>query len=309
MLSQSADFPGTQRGNDNKSYALLIIITFAASFTPIFARITVYEISPLSLGFLRFGLAAVLFCITSIIRKSNLVFEKGDYLKLILLGAICIPINQYFFLTGINMSYASHSGVIYSLNPIFAYITSVLRKREKFYLSKIFAILLTVIGIVIVFVEAVSLNSEGSSVLKGDIFLVLAVLSFSLYISIGKEFIDKYGPLKVTTFVFLWGSILDIPIFVYDMHNLNISKISPQVIFGYFYLAIVISFITYFTWNYILKRIRVSLLTTVSNLSPIITVSFSVILLNEKISLYFIIGGIITVIGVLIMRKVSLELV
>jgi len=291
-----------------KSFVLLGIITLAASFTPIFARIAVSEISPLSLGFLRFGLAAVLFCIASIIRKSSLVFEKKDYLKLILLGALGIPINQYFFLTGIHLSYASHSGIIYSLNPVFAYIVAVLRKHEKFYLSKIFAILLTVAGIFMVFYESITSNTDNGSVLKGDILLVLAVLSFSLYISLGKEFIDKYGALKVTTFAFLAGSLLDVPVFVYDIHNLNMTKISPLGIFSYLYLAIVISFIAYFTWYYVLKTIKISMLTTVSNLSPILTVLLSVILLHEKISLYFVIGGIVTVIGVMVMHKVSLEL-
>jgi drug/metabolite transporter (DMT)-like permease len=291
-----------------KSFILLGIITIAASFTPIFARVAVSEISPLSLGFLRFGLAAVLFFIVSIIRKSNFTFEKKDYLKLVLLGALGIPINQYFFLTGINLSYASHSGVIYSLNPVFAYITAVLRKHEKFYLSKVFAILLTIAGIFIVFYESIMSKTENKSVLQGDILLVLAVLSFSLYISLGKEFIDKYGALKVTTFAFLAGSLLDLPVFLLDMHNLNMAGLSWFALFSFFYLAIVISFIAYFSWYYILKTIRISILTTVSNLSPVLTVFFSVILLHEKISLYFIIGAIITVLGVMVMHKISVEL-
>ena len=61
-----------------KNVMLLVFITLAATFTPIFAKLTVAEISPLSLGFFRFGLAAILFYITLKIRKLDLKFEKKD---------------------------------------------------------------------------------------------------------------------------------------------------------------------------------------------------------------------------------------
>src|SRR5687767_3243564 len=142
-----------------KNILLLSFITLAACFTPIFAKLTVSEISPLSLGFLRFGAAAVLFYITLKVRGEKLKFEKKDYPKLILLGFLCIPLNQFFFMSGISMSYASHSGIIYSLNPVFAYVISVLRKTEKFYKIKLFAILLTIIGIFFVFFEGFKSSS------------------------------------------------------------------------------------------------------------------------------------------------------
>ena len=172
----------------------------------------------------------------------------------------------------------------------------------------IFPFQLTITGIFIVFYEQFISNADNRLVLKGDTLLVLAVLSFSLYISLGKAFIDKYGALKVTTFAFMAGSMLDIPVFIFDMRNLNTAKLSPMGIFSFLYLAIVISFIAYFTWYYILKTIKISMLTTVSNLSPVLTVLFSVILLHEKISLYFIIGGVITVMGVMVMHKINVEL-
>lgn len=292
-----------------KNYLLPGILTITASFTPIFAKITVSEISPLSLGFLRFGLAAVLFYITLRIRGANLRFDKKDYLKLILLGALGIPINQFFFLKGISMSYASHSGVIFSLNPVFAYLTAVIRKREKFYVSKILAILLTVTGIFFVFYEALTNQQSGGKLAAGDILLVLAVLSFSLYITLGAEFIDKYGVLKVTAFTFICGSILDIPVFLYDMKNLYLSNLTFSGIGGYLYLAIIMSYIAYFVWYHALRTIRVSLLTTLTNLSPVLTVFFSIVILHEKLSIFFVLGGMITVIGVLVMHRISVELV
>lgn len=289
-----------------KNFLLLCFITLAQCFTPIFAKLSVAEVSPISFGFLRFGAAAVLFYITLKVNKQSFKFEKKDYPLLILLGLLCIPINQFFFLTGVKLSYASHSGIIYSLNPVFAYLIAVTRKNEKFFFIKLFAILLTVIGIFFVFYQ--SFKDSSTNAVHGDILLIIAVLSFSMYLSLGKEMIEKYGALRVTTYVFLMGSLFYIPLFIFDLHNFTLSALTYKGIIGYLYLTIVVAYFAYFAWYYALRTIAVSKLTTLSNLSPLLTVFFSIIFLSEKISVYFMLGGAITILGVLIMHKVSIEL-
>jgi drug/metabolite transporter (DMT)-like permease len=147
---------------------------------------------------LRFGTAAVLFIITLRLRKqpeaSRIKFDKADYPKLVLMGILCIPMNQFFFLTGVKLSYASHSGIIYSLNPVFAYLIAVTRKTEKFYISKMLAILLTIIGIFFVFYEGIRQPHSADSVLLGDTF-VFAVLTFSSY-SAGQRDYSKIRGVK-----------------------------------------------------------------------------------------------------------------
>ncbi|MFI5211758.1 MAG: DMT family transporter [Ignavibacteria bacterium] len=291
-----------------KNVMLLVFITLAATFTPIFAKLSVAEISPLSFGFFRFGTAAILFFITLKIRKLDLKFERQDYPRLILLSLLCIPLNQFFFLTGIKMSYASHSGIIYSLNPVYAYVIAVLFKYEKFYYSKLFSILLTVIGIIFIFYENFSVVSVNNNVITGDVLLLFAVLTFSLYLTLGKGTIEKYGALKTSAFVFLLGSFFYIPLFVYDLPNLSFEKVTYMGIIGFLYLSIIVAYLAYFVWYYALKRIAVSKLTTLSNISPLLTVLFSVIFLGEHISLFFLIGSSITLLGVFIMHRVSIDI-
>ncbi len=291
-----------------KNVTLLVFITLAATFTPIFAKLTVAEISPLSFGFFRFGTAAILFYITLKVRKLDLKFERKDYPRLLLLALLCIPLNQFFFLTGIKMSFASHSGIIYSLNPVYAYVVAVLFKYEKFYVSKLFSILLTVVGIFFIFWESFSGTTVNNTVVSGDILLLFAVLTFSMYLTLGKTTIEKYGALKTSTFVFLAGSVLYIPLFIYDLPNLSFEKVTYMGVIGYIYLSVVVAYLAYFVWYYALKHIAVSKLTTLSNISPLLTVLFSIIFLGEHISLFFVIGSLITLIGVFIMHRVSIDI-
>ena len=291
-----------------KNYLLLGFITMAACFTPIFAKITVAEISPLSLGFIRFSGAAVLFYLTLKARGLNLKFDKKDYPRLVLLALLCIPVNQFFFLTGIKLTFASHSGIIYSLNPVYAYVLAVLLRNEKFYYSKLFAIGLTVIGIFFVFYEGFSATSSAAGVLKGDFLLLFAVLSFSLYLTLGKTLLDKYGALKVSAFVFIVGSVLNIPFFIYDLPNFTLVHLTYKGIIGFAFLTVIVSYLAYFAWYYALKSIAVSKVATLSNVSPLLTVLFSVLFLGDTISVFFIIGAVITLAGVFIMHRITIEL-
>ncbi|HEY3249595.1 MAG TPA: DMT family transporter, partial [Ignavibacteria bacterium] len=120
-----------------RNVLLLGFLILVACLTPVFAKLTVAEVSPLSLGFFRFGTAAILFFITAKAYKVNLKFERSDYPRLFLLAVLCIPLNQFFFLTGIKSSYASHSGIIYSLNPVYSYILAISIKSEKFQYNKL----------------------------------------------------------------------------------------------------------------------------------------------------------------------------
>lgn len=291
-----------------KNYLLLGFIVLAACFTPIFAKLTVAEISPLSLGFIRFGAAAVMFFVTLKARKLSLKFNRSDYPRLFLLALLCIPLNQFFFLTGIKMTFASHSGIIYSLNPVYAYLLAVSIRSEKFYYSKLIAILMTVIGIFFVFYEAFSRSGADDSTLKGDFLLLFAVLTFSMYLTFGKAIIAKYGALRVSTFVFIWGSIFYIPLFIYDLPNFTLAHLTYKGIIGYLFLTVIVSYLAYFAWYYALKSVSVSKVTTLSNVSPLLTVLFSILFLGETISFYFIIGGIITIAGVFMMHRISVEL-
>jgi drug/metabolite transporter (DMT)-like permease len=69
-----------------------------------------------------------------------------------------------------------------------------------------------------------------------------------------------------------------------------------------------VAYLAYFVWYYALRSIAVSKLTTLSNISPLLTVLFSIIFLGEHISLFFIIGSVITLLGVFIMHRVSIDI-
>lgn len=285
-----------------KKFVILAYLLFSTSFTPIAARFIVNEISPLSLAFFRFGIADVLLIIIFLLRHNTLKIEKSDVLRFLILGALVLPINQFCFLKGVSLSTASHSGVTYSLTPLFAYLISIRIKHEKYSHGKLFSILLSIVGIIVIFYENL-LNASTSTSLYGDILLLFAVLSWAFYLTLSKDMVAKYGAVKTSTISFTTGVILYIPLLIYDLPNLTLNNLSLWGGLSFFHLTILVAFGSYFVFTWSTKYISVSSLTTSMNSSPLITIIFSWILLNEKLSYFFAIGTIITLAGVFLSQR------
>ncbi|MBK8553908.1 MAG: DMT family transporter [Ignavibacteria bacterium] len=285
---------------------LVFFLTFTAAFTPIAAKYVVGAISPLSLAFLRFGVATILLLIVFKLRKEIFRIDRKDYFLFLILGALVIPINQFCFLEGIKLSVASHSGVMYSLTPLIIYLISIKLKNEVFDLKKLLTISLTVIGIIIIFYEnIIAPKVEGVNYLLGDTLLFLAVASWSVYLALSQNMVTKYGALKTQTVSFLIGIILYVPIFLFDVSNLTFENVNGWVILGYLHLTILVAFGSYFLYSYSVKIIKTSTLTTLTNTSPVVTIIFSWLLLKENLSYFFIAGASITMIGVFLTQRIK----
>lgn len=289
-----------------KKILLVAFLTFSAAFTPIAAKYVVKSVSPLSLAFLRFGLATLLLLAVARFLSVNLRIAREDRLRFIILGALVIPINQFCFLVGISLSEASHSGVLYACTPLIVYLVSIRYGIERYSRNKLTAISLTIAGIIMIFSESLLMSGKsGISYLAGDILLFLAVASWSVYLALSRDMVAKYGALKTQTLSFTIGIAMFVPVFAYDVKNLDFSNANVMTLLGYLHLTFIVAFGSYFLYSYSTKIIETSTLTTMTNTSPIVTIFFSWLLLNEKLSYFFIIGAVITMAGVLLAQNVD----
>jgi drug/metabolite transporter (DMT)-like permease len=289
-----------------RKFLLVFFLTFTAAFTPIAAKYVVGVISPLSLAFLRFSVATILLLIVFKSTKQNFNVERKDYFLFFILGLLVIPVNQFCFLEGIKLSVASHSGILYACTPLIIYLISIKLKNEKFNLKKLLTISLTIAGILIIFYEnIVSPEVPGTNYLLGDSLLFLAVSSWSVYLALSQNMIYKYGALKTQTISFMIGIILYIPVFLFDVKNLTFANVNDLAVLGYLHLTLLVAFGSYFLYNYSVKVIKTSTLTTLTNTSPVITIIFSWLLLKENLSYFFIIGASITMAGVFLTQKIK----
>ncbi len=281
---------------------LVIFQQVIASFSHIVAKDITSELPPTTVLFIRASIAALVFIIWIIFKKKyKIKIEKSDYLKLLILGLINIPINQFLFFQAISRTTAPNVSLAYALTPIFVFIIAFIYLKEKLSLKRFLGIMIAVGGTVILLSEkGLKFTEDG---IYGDVLALIASLSWAFYTIIGKQLIQKYNPIYITGLTMIIGFILYIPIFLMldiQFQNIHISNINwLQLV----YLGTFTSAIGYAIWYYALTKIDASKLSVFNNLQPALTAILSLLIFGTPITLIFVLGGTLIIGGVFITQR------
>jgi drug/metabolite transporter (DMT)-like permease len=282
-------------------YLLIFIQQIIASFTHIIAKDVTTQLDPAVVLFFRSLLAAVFFTFWVLFRSGWKKIDKKDILTFIILGALNIPINQYLFLVAIKITTAPNIALAYAVSPIFVFIIAHFFLKEKTTIMKFTGILIAVIG------TGVLLAEQGfdfsSDVFVGNILGGLASLAWALYTIIGKNISRKYGAVYSTSISMQIGFVMYLIMFLFLPSKIDLSQITIANWFEIGYLGILTSGIGYALWYLVLQKIDASRISVFNNLQPLLTTFLAIIFLHQVLTLHFVLGGILILIGVYVTQK------
>ncbi|MBL0332601.1 MAG: DMT family transporter [Chlorobiota bacterium] len=285
-------------------YLLIFFQQLIASFTHLIGQYAVQHNDPVLVLFVRSWTAVIcLWLFVSIKQKKINLFEGIDYQsfkRLIILGLLNIPINQYLYLTGLRDTTPANSALLYAMTPAMVLIIVLTSKFEKKSFRKILGLTIAFIGAsFIMFERGADFHSKTT---KGNIIIFLAVVAWSLFTVLGKPIIMKFGALRATFLHTLFGAIIYLPIafIVTDLSKISIidSKSWGSILF----LGIGASCFSYVLWYYALSKLELSKVAIFQNLQPILTTIIALYLGKVILTNELAIGGVLTLIGVLLVQ-------
>jgi len=273
-----------------------------ASSTHIMAKGVTAELSPALILLFRALIATSVYFLYLGIRKNSFKrIEPKDWWFVAILGILNIPVNQYFFLIGISYTTAPNVSLAYALSPIFVFIIAAIFLKERISFLKIAGIILAVSGAIVLLSEK-GFNFSSDS-MKGDIFALLASLSWGLYTIIGRNFSRKYGAIYSTAISMLSGLIFFIPVFFIADGSLDLSKVTILNWGQIIYLGAITSGLGYALWFYALKKIEASKLSVFNNFQPVLTAILAFLIFGTGVSMYFVVGGVMIILGVVLTQR------
>lgn len=280
-------------------------ILFASifGFSFLFSKIALSYVTPIGLIAYRFLIAFVAFEILRQLKIIKINIKK-EQMKYLIAVAIFQPILYFLFETfGLNLVSSGEAGMMIALIPIFVAILSSLIIKEKPKPIQVLFILLSVTGVIII--QLSKLGNENDSELLGFILLLLAVISAAMFNIASRTASQKaLRPMEVTYFMMLFGALTFNIIYIIQLlierritdyfNNLLYIDILLPII----YLGIVASIGGFFLVNLVLSKVPAHVSSIYANLSTIVAIIAGVILLDETITLYHIIGSIFIITGV-----------
>lgn len=266
------------------------------------AKVTLQEVPPMSLAFIRFALATMLLTPFVLSERGTLNIHRKDLPQLIAIGALMSTLNIALFYLGLSKTTATTASILTMSIPVVSVLAAWWIFKEKIYTFNLFGILLGLAGATLVIGLPVYLlgTSLFSEALLGNLLIILASIAWVAGAILSKKMLQKYSTLTITTFVFIVGTItFALPAVLEYLKNPDWPfKITLLGIFGITYIAVLSSTSAYFLFEWGLSKLGVVKADLFQYLEPIIAVSLGILLLGEQIRFTFVIGALLIGLGV-----------
>ncbi|MDY3251818.1 MAG: DMT family transporter [Prevotella sp.] len=261
-------------------------------------------LSPAQIFTLRFIIAYVLLTGFSLWRGRHKWLSDNwrDELTMMALG---LTGGSMYFLTeneSLRFTTATNTSLIVCSCPLFAMlIISMFYKSERFNRLQALGSILALIGM-----AAVVLNGHFVLHLSplGDTLAFSACICWALYTLLMKPVMGRYPAMFITRKVFFYGILTILPyyIFVPDMPSLDVLM-RPEVALNLLFLGSVASMLCYLTWSWCMKGLGAVICTNWVYVNPITTIIAAWLILDEQITVYFLIGSILIIAGMYLSSK------
>jgi len=275
--------------------ALLGVQIFFGSL-PVIAKVVLAAIPPMALVGFRVGITALVLFTFQAFRKRIWLRDRSDYLRLGILSLFGVVFNQLLFIGGLSRTKASNTSLLAVTIPIFTLIVAFVAGSERLARTKIIGIALAAGGIILLIdPRAASFSSETTI---GDMMIIANSLSYGIYVATSKEVITRNGAFRSMMWVFIFASLICVPVGLASLSSIDVSAIDTNVWLLVAYIAVFATAAPYLLNAWALARVSPATVAVFVYLQPLIGFILAVIFLAEKIDFRFIIAALLVFAGV-----------
>lgn len=169
---------------------------------------------------------------------------KRDLLLLFVASLFGITLNQGFFVLGLSYTTPIDASVVASLAPIITMILAAFIQKEPMTGKKVVGVFMGLSGALMLILNGAGTVSEGLSGgrVMGDLFCLVAEISFAIYYVAFKGLISRYTPVTLMKWMFLFSAICCLPLGGNDLLSIPYSDLSGTIYLDLFLLYSVLHF-------------------------------------------------------------------
>ena len=287
------------------AYLLLILTTIFWSGNFIVGKAaTAYQVPPFSLNFYRWlfaGLILLPFTFKEILNKKNHIINNlGLY---VVLGITSITIFNSTVYYSLYHTQVINGILLISTIPVWIIFFSFLLKIEKTNIYQIFGVIFSLIGVIVIITKfdiKIFFNLQFN---KGDISMVIAMLSWAIYSSLVKKKKYELSQLSLLQIIIFTGLIFLTPIYILELNYGYKIILGTPFILTLIYVVIFPGLLAFIFWIKGISIIGANRAGVFLHLMPIFGSTLAIIIFNEKFMYYHIFGTIFIILGLFLSNK------
>jgi drug/metabolite transporter (DMT)-like permease len=297
-----------EKGSIRIEYFLMLIVSFFWAIGHPFGRIIVSRIHPFQLGTVTLStgfIGLLIFLVVSGRIKKLSTLSSRETIVSLGLGVFGFFFYQILTFSALARIPASMNAVLVSTNVVFIALLAALILKERILPARIAGIAIALLGVVLVtFNTGFTFGGDGGTIdLLGCAFSLLAAISFSLYSVIGKKILAANDPLIVAALALLSGAVLLNIFTALTVGYADIYSAGWPTFLIMVFLGLTMIGIAYPLWFTCLKRLPASHASIYIYLTPVFAVILSLIILRERFSWLFWVGGACILGGIVVTNR------
>lgn len=288
-----------------KDYRLLLaMLTIAIVWgtTYLGIRIAVETIPPWFVAGIRQCIAALLILPYLIYKKDLKLLGGKDLLIQFTLSMLMLVIANGLMTVAEKHISSSLASLISSSSPLLVFILSVIFGMQQFRWQALGGVMLGFCGIMLIFWDGLA-DLANPDYRTGVFAIALGVLGWASGTIFSKRIHSRQQNIFLNLFYqFAFAGIVQMAIALIFNSDTAISSWSLKSFMAIVYLGIFGSVIAYFAFNYAIKKVVPTQISILSYVNTVIAIFLGWLVLDEKISLKFMIATVIIISGVFIIN-------
>jgi drug/metabolite transporter (DMT)-like permease len=250
------------------------------------------------IAFWRLAIAALLVTLMGILTHQHLFLKRNELPRFAFYGLVT-ALHFIFYIASLNFTTIAHALAIIYTSPIFVTLFSAFVLHEPLPLRKYLGVGVAILGIAILagfepHYTACSLS--GQCMILGDSLALLSALCFAIYSIAGRGERNRHPLFRYTTNVYGLAALWLLPAMLYFafQHPYPLAAVSAVIALGIFPLGL-----GHTLYNAAVRHVHATYANLIATQEVTAGVILGVILLHEIPSITAIIGGVVTLVGII----------
>lgn len=292
-----------RKGADFFLFQLMLLLCAIWGSQQVAIKLAAEDIAPMLQVALRSGIAAVLVGILLLWQRGWRGWLVSTWLAGILAGVL-FALEFFFIALGLRYTSASHMAVFLYTAPIFSALgLHLMLPSERLRRLQWLGIALCFGGVVMAFGVGGEWSEIDADVLLGDALGLCAGMAWGATTVVVRGSRLSEAPAGLTLFYQLTVAFVLLLGYALAMVDLGQVRWTPLAIGSVLLQGVVVSFFTYLAWFWLLRRYLASNMAVFSFMTPLFGVTFGVLVLDEPLTLNFIIGAALVLAGIMLVSS------
>jgi drug/metabolite transporter (DMT)-like permease len=278
--------------------ALTVGAAFWGGTWPV-ARSLIEAVPPATLAFSRWAIALVVLLPVTL---APLIRHRADlrreFWRIAFVSACGVAGFNAMIFKGLHTTTAINGALINAATPIYIVLLSLVGIGEKSRWKQIAGVAVSLPGLVLIITRGAPERILTLQFVDGDLWVAGAMFLWALYNIFVRQWPSKLPPLAFISATAVISLVLLAPFVVLEAAEGMATRLTEGAIGGAIYLGVFASVGSYLVWNFGVRRIGAGPASLFQYLIPVFAAIFAVLLIDETVQAYHVIGAALIVAGI-----------